>query len=138
MSGLLSLGIQACNIAQAQYSLSREDIKSLRATSGDSSPSGAARSALQAPRDRATRDSEFSEKFNKALSDTKRKEQEARAQSLRIQMQNQEMLNSTARSPRHSDTNASKGRTQIQFDEKGATACRKMESGQTQCETQVR
>ncbi len=136
--GLLSLGIQACNIAQAQYTLSKEDVKSLRATNGDSSPNGAARGALQAPQNRSARDSEFSEKFNKALSDAKRKEQEAQAQSLRTQMQNQDMLNGNARSPHHSDTSASKGRTEIQFDKRGTTACHKTESGQTRCETQNR
>ncbi|MFC4297988.1 hypothetical protein ACFO0J_08030 [Castellaniella hirudinis] len=134
--GLLSLGIQTCNIAQAQYTLSREDAKSLRVTHGDSSPNGAARGVLQAPQDRSARDSEFSEKFNKALSDVKRKEQEAQAQSLRTQMQNQDMLNSNVHSPHRSDTTAPKGRTEIRFDKRGTTACGKTESGQTRCETQ--
>ena len=49
--GLLSLGIQACNIAQAQYAPTREDFKNLRVTNGDPSPSSTARG------------SEFSEKF---------------------------------------------------------------------------
>lgn len=129
--GLFSLGIQACNLAQAQYSLSRDDFKNLPAIAN-----GAAPHALQSPQERSVRDSEFSEKFNKALSDGKRKDQEAQAQSLRSQLQHQEMRNSAVRSPHHRDASVSTGRTQIQFDGKSATACRKMESGQTRCEAQ--
>lgn len=129
--GLFSLGIQACNVAQAQYSLTRDDFKHL-----PSRTSGTAPHTLQSPQDRSAQDSEFSEKFNKALSDAKRKDQEAQAQSLRSQMQHQEMRNSAVRSPHHRDASVGTGRTQIQFDGKGATACRKMESGQTRCEAQ--
>jgi hypothetical protein len=134
--GLLSLGIQACTIAQAQYSLSRDDFKNLRATNGDSSPNVTAPSAQQSPQEKSTQDSKFSTKFNRALSDAKRKEHEAQADSLRAQMQSQEMRDSTARSQRNNHTNTSTGRTQIQFDGNGATACRKMESGQTRCAAQ--
>ncbi|NYT61878.1 hypothetical protein H0A66_06025 [Alcaligenaceae bacterium] len=124
--GLLSLGIQACNIAQAQYTPTREDFKSLRVTNGDSSPNSIAR------------DSEFSEKFNKAFSDAKRKEQTAQAESARTQMKKQDMLNGNARLPHRGATNTSKDRTEIQFGKRSTTACRKTESGQTHCETQSR
>lgn len=134
--GLLSLGIQACNVAQAQYSLARDDFKNLRATNGESSHNVTVPSAQQSPREKSARDSEFSKKFNGALSDAKRKEQEAKADSLRTQMQSQEMLDSATRSQRNNNTNTSTGRTQIQFDGNGATACRKMESGHTQCAAQ--
>lgn len=124
--GLLSLGIQACNIAQAQYTPTREDLKGLRVTNGDSSPNSTAR------------DSEFSKNFNKAFSDAKRKEQAAQAESARTQMQHQDMLNSNTRLPHRGATNASKDRTEIQFGKRGTTVCRKTESGQAHCETQSR
>ena len=124
--GLLSLGIQACNIAQAQYTPTREDLKSLSATNGDSSPNSTAR------------DSEFSGKFNKAFSDAKRKDQAAQAESARIRMQNQDMLNGNARLPHRGATDTSKDRTEIQSGKRGTTVCRKTESGQTHCETQSR
>lgn len=124
--GLLSLGIQVCNIAQAQYSLTRDDFKNIRVTNGDTSPNSTARN------------SEFSEKFNKALSDVKRKEQAAQAESARAHMQNQDIINDNARMPHRGATNASKNRTEIQFGNRGTTACRKTESGQTHCETQSR
>lgn len=124
--GLLSLGIQACNIAQAQYTPTREDLKSLSVTNGDSSPNSTAR------------DSEFSGKFNKAFSDAKRKDQTAQAESARTQMKNQDVLNGNARLPHRGATDTSKDRTEIQSGKRGTTVCRKTESGQTYCETQGR
>src|SRR5690606_24684466 len=112
--------------AQAQYTPTREDLKSLSVTNGDS------------PRNSTARDSEFGGKFNKAISDAKRKEQAAQAESARIQMQNRDMLDGNARLPHRGATNPSKDRTEIQFGERGATVCRKTESGQTHCETQSR
>ena len=126
MVGLFSLGIQVCNIAQAQYTLTKEDIKSLRMTHDDSYPNS------------TTRPSEFSEKFNKVLSDVRRKEQTAQEESVRTQMQNQDILNDNANMPHRRATNASKDRTAIQFGNKGTTACRKTEFGQTHCETKSR
>ncbi|NYT65001.1 hypothetical protein H0A58_03345 [Alcaligenaceae bacterium] len=124
--GLLSLGIQACNIAQAQYTPTKEDLKSLRVTNGDSSPN------------RTAQDTEFSKQFNKALSDTKRKEQAAQAESARTRIQTQDMLNSNTRLPHRGATNASNDRTEIQSGKRGTTVCRKTETGQTHCETQSR
>lgn len=124
--GLLSLGIQACSIAQAQYAPTREDLKNLRVPNGEPAPSSTARG------------SEFSENFNKAFSDAKRKEQAAQAESARARMQNQDMLNGNARFPNRGATDTSKDRTEIQFGERGTTACRKTESGQTHCETRSR
>jgi flagellar hook-basal body complex protein FliE len=118
--GLLSLGVQA------QYSLTKDDFKNIRVTNGAPSSNSTAR------------DSEFSEKFNKALSDVKRKEQAAQAESARAHMQNQDIINGNAHMPHRSATNASKNRAEIQFDNRGTTACRKTESGQTHCETQSR
>src|SRR5690606_9153924 len=102
------------------------DLKSLSATNGDASPNSTAR------------DSEFSGKFNKAFSDAKRKDQAAQAESARIRMQNQDMLNGNARLPHRGATDTSKDRTEIQSGKRGTTVCRKTESGQTHCETQSR
>ena len=134
--GLLGLSIQTGTMAQAQYSLSREDARSLRGTKGDSPANAATRGILQAPQAPSAPNSEFSKKFNKALSDVTRKEQEAQAQALRTQMHTQDMLNNTVSSSRRDDAAAPKGLTEIRFDKSGTTACGKTASGQIRCETQ--
>lgn len=135
--GLLSLGIQTCNTVHAQLGLSKEDLKSLRMNNGESSSNSIPLGAPQRPPANSARDSDFSRKFNRALSDAERQEQTAQTDSARNQMQHQEMLRGNARSPNR-NTDTSKDRAEIQIGEKGATVCRKTESGQTQCEPQGR
>lgn len=130
--GLLSLGIQICNSAQAQLTLSKDDLKSLRINNGDPSSSGVPQSDPRTRPASSAQDSDFSTKFNRALSDVERKEQAAEAESARNRIQNQDMFRNGARPPNR-NTDPSKDRTEIQISERGSSVCRKTEAGQTQC-----
>lgn len=135
VAALVGLGTLTGNIAQAQYSLTAEDRKSLQSSQDNAASDGRPQGGEPARSRSSPRDADFNKKFNQALTDTDRKRHAEQEQSTRTQLHQREMFNAKAR-PVDRTSGAQNDRIEMQVGEYGASYCRKTDTGQVNCGAQ--